>query len=156
MLTSRTPLLEVVVRVVVVYLTLLIFVRVAGKREVGQLGPLDFLSMLLLSETVSPALTKQDVSLPASLTAAATLLALTAIVGHLTFHSRAAERLIDGVPTKLIEDGNLVEQACRRERISLQDLAMALRKEGVEDPNDVKAAYVEPTGRITIIKRAPA
>jgi uncharacterized membrane protein YcaP (DUF421 family) len=156
MLTNQTPLLEVVVRVVAVYLTLLLFVRFAGKREVGQLGPLDFLSMLLLSETVSPALTKQDASLPASLTAAATLLALTAIVGRLTYRSRTAERLIDGVPSKLIEDGELVEQACRQERISMQDLAIALRKEGVEDPSEVKAAYVEPTGRITVIKRAGA
>lgn len=156
MLANQTPLLEVVVRVVLVYLALLPFVRFAGKREVGQLGPLDLLSMLLLSETVSPALTKQDVSLPASLTAAATLLALTATVGRLTYWSRTAERLIDGRPTKLIEDGELVEQACRRERISMQELAMALRKEGVEDPSDVKAAYVEPTGRITVIKHARA
>jgi uncharacterized membrane protein YcaP (DUF421 family) len=153
MLTNQTPLLEVVVRVVVVYLTLLVFMRFAGKREVGQLGPLDFLSMLLLSETVSPALTAQDVSLPASLTAAATLLVLTGFVGRLTYWSRTAESLIDGVPTKLIDHGAVESSACRRERISKQDLEIALRKEGVEHVTDVKYAYVEPTGRITVIPR---
>ena len=127
--------------------------RFAGKREVGQLGPLDFLSMLLLSETVSPALTAQDVSLPASATAAATLLALTALVGRLTYRYRFMERLIDGVPTCLVSDGVVSETACRKERISSQDLEIALRKEGVDDVAEIQTAYVEPTGRITVIRR---
>jgi uncharacterized membrane protein YcaP (DUF421 family) len=153
MFVNETPLLEIVARVVVIYLTLLVFVRFAGKREVGQLGPMELLSMLLLSETVSPALTAQDISLPASLTAAATLLLLTGIVGRLTYRSRTMERLIEGTPTNLITDGVVNDRARRAERISDQELQMALREEGMESPAEVKAAYVEPTGRITIIPR---
>jgi uncharacterized membrane protein YcaP (DUF421 family) len=153
MFDTQTPLLEVVARVVILYLALLVFVRFAGKREVGELGPMELLSMLLLSETVSPALTAQDTSLPASLVAAATLLGLTGIVGRLTYHSRRMERVIEGTPADLISDGVVNERTCRRERISKQELEAALRKEGVETVDDVKAAYVEPTGRITVIPR---
>ena len=112
--------------------------------------------MLLLSETVSPALTAQDTSLPASLTAAGTLLVLTAIVGRLTYRSRAIERLIDGRPRKLITDGVVDERACQEERITAQELEIALRREGVERPTDVKVSYVEPTGKITVVRRESA
>lgn len=62
---------------------LLVLVRCAGKREVEQLGPIDLPAMLVLSETVSPALTAQDTSLAAGMVAAATLLVLSALVGNL-------------------------------------------------------------------------
>jgi len=153
MLDNHTPLPEVVVRVAVVYLTLLVFIRFSGKREIGELGPMELLSMLLLSETVSPALTAQDNSLPASLVAAGTLLALTGIVGRITYHSRTMERLIEGVPRDLITAGVVNERTLRQERISGQELKMALRKEGVQSPDDVQAAFVEPNGRISVIAR---
>jgi uncharacterized membrane protein YcaP (DUF421 family) len=153
MFANDTPLLEIATRVAIIYLTLLVFVRFAGKREVGQLGPMEFLSMLLLSETVSPALTAQDTSLPASLMAAATLLVLTGIVGRLTYHSRTMERLIEGTPTSLISDGVVHDRARREERISDQELQVALREQGVESAAEVKTAYVEPTGKISVVPR---
>jgi uncharacterized membrane protein YcaP (DUF421 family) len=151
MFANQTPLLDVVARVVLIYLTLLVFVRVAGKREVGQLGPMELLSMLLLSETVSPALTAQDTSLPASLTASATLLILTGIVGRITYHFRPMEKVIEGTPTILIKDGVVNDRARREERISDQELEVALREQGISSPEDVKVAFVEPTGKITAI-----
>lgn len=146
-----TPLLEVVGRVVVIYVVLFVMVRVAGKREIGSLGPMDFLAMLLLSETVSPALTRQDTSLAASLTAAATLLGLTTFVSWLCYRFRTVERLIDGPPRVVIRDGRIDDAVCRSERLSAQDIASALRKEGITSLSDVACATVEPTGRITVI-----
>ena len=151
---AHPGLLEVVGRVVLVYVLLLVMVRVAGKREIGELAPLDFLAMLLLSETVSPALTKEDTSLPVALTAAATLLALTVLVSWLTYRFRALERLIDGAPRVVIDHGHVDEAVCRQERISDQELASALRKEGVAGPEDVKRATLEPNGRITVLPRS--
>src|SRR5678816_2560551 len=90
-----TPLLEIVARVALIYLGMIVLLRLAGKRELGQLTPLDLLGMLLLSETVSPALTDQDASLPAGFTAAATLLLLAVLIGRAGFRSRRIERWID-------------------------------------------------------------
>jgi uncharacterized membrane protein YcaP (DUF421 family) len=151
--SHATPLLEIVGRVVVIYVALLVMVRAAGKREIGSLGPMDLLAMLLLSETVSPALTRQDPSLVASLTAAGTLLALTTLVSWLNYRFRAAEGVIEGRPRVVIRDGRVDDAVCRSERISDQDLAAALRKEGVASPEDVATAIVEPNGRITVIPK---
>lgn len=153
MLVSDTPLLEIVVRVVVIYTALLVFIRVAGKRELGQLGPLDLLAMLLLAETVAPALTGQDTSIVAALLASATLLALTASVSWLTFRFRRLERWVEGEPVILVENGRVQEENARREKITRQELDSALRRSGLDRLEDVRLAVAEPKGQITVVPR---
>lgn len=150
-LEPNTPLVEIVLRVGVLYVALVLLVRLAGRREIGQLAPLDLLAMLILSETVSPALTAQDDSLPAALTAAGTLLALTAGMGRLAYHSRRVERWLEGRPVELVKEGHLLEEAARSERVTRQELDSALRRRGVETLADVRRAMVEPNGEITVI-----
>lgn len=153
MIETTTPLLEVIARVAVLYVALMLLLRFAGKREVGQLSPLDLLAMLLLAETVSPALTGQDRSVTASLTAAATLLALTAGVGWLTHRFPRAERWIDGAPAVIARDGRVLERAMRDERITPRELESALRKQGLETVGEVRLAVVEPDGSISVVPR---
>jgi uncharacterized membrane protein YcaP (DUF421 family) len=148
-----TPLPEIALRVAVIYAALVAMIRIAGKREVGQLTPLDLLAMLLLSETVSPALTTQDVSLPAAFVAAATLIALTATIGRLTYRSTRVERWFEGTPVVLARDGDVDEAACARERISPNELAAALRKHGVRSPADAELVTLEADGEISVVAR---
>jgi uncharacterized membrane protein YcaP (DUF421 family) len=150
-LEPSTALLEIVLRVCVLYVALVLMVRIAGKREIGQLAPLDLLAMLILSETVSPALTAGDDSLTGALTAAGTLLALTALIGRLGYHSRRVERFIDGLPVELVREGRLLDDAARRERVTRQELESALRRAGVERLAEVRRAVVEPNGEITVV-----
>lgn len=151
MFEASRSLVEIVFRVCVLYGALVVMVRLAGKREVGQLAPLDLLAMLVLSETVSPALTGQDTSLPAALVAAATLLVATALLGRLAFRSRRAERWIEGAPVVLVEDGHIVEAAARSERVTRQELESALRRHGIDDLGVVRRAVVEPNGEISVL-----
>ena len=151
MFESHTSLLEIVARVLLVYFALLLMVRLSGKREIGELGPMDLLAMLLLSETVSPALTRQDTSISAGLTAAATLLTATFVVDWVTHRSGAVERWIEGRPLVVIEHGRVRHALLKRLRISDEELATALREQGLEAPADVLKAVVETTGRITVI-----
>lgn len=154
MLRNQTPLLEVVARVACIYFALLVLVRATGKREIGQLGPLELLGMLMLSETVSPGLTGQDTSITASLCAAVTLLVLSAGVARISFRWTALERLIEGEPRVLVERGRLIERVCAEERISRSELDSALRRHGVTSIDDVQLAVVEANGEITVIKRS--
>jgi uncharacterized membrane protein YcaP (DUF421 family) len=144
----------VVLRVAIVYFALLVLVRLGGKREIGQLGPLELLAMLILSETVSPALTAEDTSLTASLTASATLLLLTGIVGRLKYRSRRIERWLDGGPVVLVRDGKLIAAGMRKERITQAELDEALRRNGLEKVDEVALAVAEQDGEINVVKRA--
>ena len=150
MIENTTPLAQVALRVAILYLLLIVMVRITGKREVGQLAPLDLLAMLLLAETVSPGLTGQDTSVTASLAAAATLLLLTKAVGRLTRSSHRLERWIDGVPVVVARNGRPIEESLRREGITHQELESAVRKNNVEDLSQVRLAVVEPDGTISV------
>jgi uncharacterized membrane protein YcaP (DUF421 family) len=156
MWTPESELGEIAIRVVVLYLSLFAMVRLAGKREVGQLSPIDLLGMLLLSETVSPALSAGDRSIGGSLAAAAVLLGTSVAVSRIAFHFPRAEKWIEGRPVELVRDGKLIEDAARSERISRQEVETALRRQGLERIAQVRRATVEPTGEITVVAaRAP-
>jgi uncharacterized membrane protein YcaP (DUF421 family) len=151
---SFASLLEIVGRVAIVYLALVVMLRLCGKREVGQLTPLDLLGMLLLSETVSSALTGGDTSLVAALVAAATLLALAVFVSRIAFHWPAAARWLEGEAAQLVANGHPIGEAIRTERITHAELMSALRRHGVVDLRQVRGAWVEPNGEITVVPLA--
>jgi uncharacterized membrane protein YcaP (DUF421 family) len=153
MFAPHTPLLEIVARVLLLYVGLFLLVRLSGKKELGQLGPMDLLAMLILSETVSPALTAQDTSVVGAWTAAATLLAAGVVIDRIAHRSRAAERWIEGRPLVIIDRGVVRRALKDRLRITDQELEAALRAEGVDSPEDVKRAVVETTGHITVVKK---
>ena len=155
MFEIKTSLLEVAVRVALVYTFLLILLRLSGKKEFAQLEPMDLLIMLILSETVSPALTNDDTSLPVAFVAAGTLVGLTALTSYITFRFRKAEKLVHGKPTVLITRGKVDEEVLRKERMTNQQLQTVLHQEGLKSVQEVEKATIEPSGDITIIKKEP-
>lgn len=153
MFEPQANLLEVLARVILAYGALLLLLRLSGKRQLGQLSPMDLLTMLLISETVSPALTAGDDTLTTGLVAAATLVGLAVLIGWLSFRVGWFERVVEGRPDELIRDGRLDERVVAKERITKQELATALHRNGVASINDVSLGTVEPDGEITIVKR---
>src|SRR5690606_36035391 len=104
MFELQTAWWEIVLRIAIIYFGLLVMVRVSGKRQLGQITPMDLLTMLVLAETVSPALTGEDPTVTAGLIAAATLIGITFGVGWVSYHSRWFERFTEGTPIVVIQD----------------------------------------------------
>jgi uncharacterized membrane protein YcaP (DUF421 family) len=152
----RIPLLEVVLRVLLVYLFLLVMMRLFGRKEMGRWTPMEFLGMLLLARTVGPALTGGDSSLTVAAVAALTLLGVTFLFDYLVHRSPRLEGLIEGRPELLIEDGRVSEKTMKREMLTDQQLLAALRRENVGSPEEVSRAYIESDGRITVIPKKKA
>jgi uncharacterized membrane protein YcaP (DUF421 family) len=145
-------LLKILVRVAIVYVTCMVLLRVAGRREMSDLGPMDLLTMLLLSETVSPALTGDNNSLVAALVAASMLMAMTVSTAWLVRRSRLADRLIEGEAVLLIRDGRVRPDILRRFRITDDDLRASLHAQGMMSVSEVARGFVEAGGRLTFIK----
>lgn len=143
---------SVALRITVIYLALLALLRIGGRRELAQLTPADMLLLLLLSEAVSPALTGGQDSVGAGLFGAALLIGLTWIIGTLTFRSRRFESLIDGRPIVLVRHGKLDQKQLRSLRITDQQLRTFLHEHGVVRMDQIAVAYVEPSGKVTIVK----
>jgi uncharacterized membrane protein YcaP (DUF421 family) len=152
MLGSGTLLLQIAARTAVIYGVVLLGVRLSGKREVGQMTPFDLTLLLLLSNGVQNAMTGPDTSLTGGIVAACTLLLMNFLVAELSGANRRFRRLIEGQPTLLIHDGEIISSHMAREHVSADELRRALREHGIGDYKDVALAVLEVDGSISCLK----
>lgn len=151
-LLSSPSVPEVVFRTIVVYLFVLIGIRLAGKREVGQMTPFDLVLVLLLSNSVQNAMVGPDNTLAGGLIAAATLLLLNTAIGKLAVRNHFIRGIIRGHPRMLVHRGVVVAKNLEAEGIRHQDLMQALREHGVLSIEDVRLAVMEIDGTISVLK----
>jgi uncharacterized membrane protein YcaP (DUF421 family) len=145
-LGDGVTLLFTALRVALVYVGMLLLLRLAGKRTLGQMTPFDLLTLLLLSNAVQNAMIGPDNSLTGGLLAAAILLLLGRAVA-----SSSLRQSLEGSPTILIRDGQILPEALRREGIQLEELEAALREHGVSTPEQVASAVLEIDGTISVV-----
>ena len=147
------PWWEFVLRGVVVYVFLLVFLRLTGKRQTGQYAPFDLILLLILSNAVQNSMIGGDNSLVGGLMSAATLLACHTALSHLTYRIKWLERLLDGAPGVLVRNGQVNERLMREELITMEDLMAALRAGGCLHLHEVERATIEANGDITVVLR---
>ena len=145
-------LVEIALRTGVIYLLILIGVRLSGKREVGQMTPFDLTLLLLLSNSVQNAMTGPDTSLAGGAIAASTLLVLNYFIGRVSGTNRRFRRLIQGQPSLLVHDGQVIESHMEREHVSMDELHRALREHGINSCDQVALAVLEVDGSISCLK----
>ena len=144
---------ELIVRAVVIYLALFMLMRFIGKKHVGELAPFDFIVLLILSETVSNALSGEDSSLIGGLISATTLILLVQGVSFISWRSKKLERMLEGVPQILVRHGRHRKEVMAQQQVTLSELLEALRRNGCTNIADVRAAVLENDGKISIIMR---
>jgi uncharacterized membrane protein YcaP (DUF421 family) len=149
---SWHTLLEIAVRSAIVYLVVIVGIRLSGKREVGQMTPFDLTLLLLLSNSVQNAMTGPDTSVAGGVTAATTLLVLNFVIGRFSGTNRAFRKFIQGKPTLLVHNGEVIVDHMRRERVSLDELKRAMREHNIEDISQVALAVLEVDGTISCLR----
>ena len=153
MFQLSVPWWEFVVRGVVVYAFLLFFLRLSGRRQIGQYDPFDLILLLILSNAVQNSMNAGDNSLVGGLISALTLIACHAMMAHLTWRHPRLARFIDGKPQVLIRAGALDERLMRTERLTVDDVQAALRAAGCLHTHEVERATIETNGQITVVLR---
>ncbi len=144
--------IEIVLRTIVIYLVVLVGVRLSGKREVGQMTPFDLTLLLLISNSVQNAMTGSDTSLVGGVAAAITLLLLNYLIAELSGTNRRFRKVIEGQPTLLVHDGQLLTAHLAKEHVSMDELERSLREHGVSSYHDVALAVLEVDGSISCLK----
>ncbi len=157
-LLPEIPILEKIIRPMIVYFFLLAAFRVAGKRELGQFTPFDLIILLTISNVLQNAMIGNDNSLGGGLIGALTLFVLNGLLSRATFRFPRLARLIEGEPTTLIEHGKIIEPNLRREVMTLEELQRALRKHDLDmgDLPRVEHALLELDGTVTILLKRDA
>ena len=147
------PWYEILLRTFVVYLVVLVLLRTAGKRELGQMTPFDLVVILIIANAVQNAMTGGDNSLLGGVIAATTLTVVNIAVGRWGSRVPVFRRLVASDPRVLLRDGKPITEALKAERVALEELEMAARQHGIADLADVTAAVLEEDGSISIIPK---
>jgi len=149
------PVLEKILRPIIVYIFLIVGLRLSGKRELAQLNPFDLIVLLTLSNTVQNAIIGDDNSVTGGIIGAASLLAINYLVVRFLYDHRKIEQIVEGSSDILVKDGIVYEHKLKKELITREELAAAARKQGFETLSEVRQCILEPGGTLTFIAKKP-
>jgi uncharacterized membrane protein YcaP (DUF421 family) len=146
------PAFNLVARAAVVYFSILILLRVSGKRQLGQMGAAEFAVILLISNAVQNSMNGGDNSLLGGIILATVLVAISTGISFLTYRSRLMSALFEGTPTLLVHKVKIIRQHLIKERLTEKELKVLLRKQGFHHFNEIDTAILEADGTLSISK----
>ncbi len=155
MFVMGLPLLEKVLRPIIVYAFLVVSLRLSGKRELVQLNPFDLVVLLTLSNTVQNAIIGEDNSVLGGLIGATSLLVTNYLVVRFLYDHRKLDQLVEGRADVLNEGGKVRTKHLKTELITMAQLEAAARKQGFGSISDVEQCVLEPGGTLTFIGKKP-
>jgi uncharacterized membrane protein YcaP (DUF421 family) len=150
------PILEKILRPILVYIFLVVGLRLAGKRELAQLNPFDLVVLLTLSNTVQNAIIGDDNSVTGGLIGAATLLLVNYLFVRFLYSHPRVDEAVEGRTEFLIKDGKIRRDRLRKELITISELEAAAHRQGFGSLNEVDCANIEPGGTISFVAKIPA
>lgn len=142
---------EIALRSAVIFAAALLFLRLSGKRSLGQLSPVDLLIIIALGSAVGDPMLYDDVPVIEGLAVVAVVCVITFVVARVGHRSPSFERVVDSHPVILVEQGAIDEEALLRESISRRELLELLRQHHVVHLDDVYLAILEPSGSLSVL-----
>jgi len=145
-----------ILRAAAAYAFLVLLLRLAGRRTLGELTPFDFVVLLMVGDLMSETLVRDDASFVAGTVLCATLVGLDIVLAVVKTRSRRVERWLEGEPVVLVRDGQPLHHVMRLARVGEEDvLAAARTHQGLEHMEEIRLAVLECTGTISVIPRRP-
>ncbi len=145
---------NIFIRTIILYLLLVLFLRLSGKREVGQLELTELVTTFMISELASIPITNNNIPLLYGIIPAATLICLEVFLSFAGLKSAAFSKLMSGTPAILISKGELSRKELFNSRLTLSELMSSLRVLGVSQISDIEYAILEPSGKLSVIQKA--
>jgi uncharacterized membrane protein YcaP (DUF421 family) len=149
------PILEKIIRPIIIYFFLVLVFRLSGKRELVQLNPFDLVVLLTISNTVQNAIIGDDNSLAGGMIGATSLVITNYLVVRFLYDHRKLDQLVEGSPDVLIQGGKIRRHNLKRELITMAQLEAAARKQGFGALSEVDQCILEPGGTLSFIGKKP-
>lgn len=148
-------LLELVIRGTIMYVALFVALRVLVRRHLGSLGITDLLLLVLIADAASNGMSGEYKSVTGGLVLCGTLIGWSHLFDWLAYRFPALRKWIEPPSLEVIRSGRLMRRNLQKEMISEEELLSQLREHGVESVKEVKRAYVESDGQISVIRFQP-
>lgn len=141
--------MEVVFRAIVIFFFLWMITRIVGRSTVGELSTFQLILFITMGDMVQQSVTQQDYSVAAGVLAVSVFAVLTVTLSWINARWPRMRSITHGVPVIILEDGEPIGRAMRRERISDDDLKAAARQQGFERLSQIRLAVLEANGAIS-------
>ncbi len=144
--------MDLVFRALIIYVVVFTFTRVIGRRELSTLQPFDFILLVVIGDLIQQGVTQNDMSVTGVVIVLTTLALTQVATSYVSFRFKRMRPLLEGEPIVLVQNGRIIEQNLRRERLTTDDLAEQARRSEIESLDQVKWAVLETNGEISFIK----
>jgi len=148
--------LEIVLRGTLVYWFLFLLFRFVLRRDVGSIGIADVLLLVLIADASQNAMAGGYESVAEGFLLVATIAGWNYALDWAGYHFPLIRRFIEPAPLPLIRDGRMLRRNMRQELVTPEELLAKLREQGVEDVSQVRSAFMESSGEISVLKKAAA
>ncbi|MEO7241569.1 MAG: DUF421 domain-containing protein [Variovorax sp.] len=145
--------MDIVLRATAMFAVVYLLIRLLGKRELGQMTPFEFITLVVVGDLIQQGVTQTDFSLTAATLAVGTFAFWGVVMSWISYLSPKAESFLEGEARVLICDGKLLERNLRRDRMTRREVESEMRLAGIASVHDVAWALLEPNGKISFIKR---
>ena len=144
--------MDLVLRATFVFAFMLLLTRIIGKRELSSLQPFDLILLIVLGDALQQGLTQDDYSLTGAVLVVGTIAVLQVSVSWLSYRFPRTRPVLEGEPVVIVQDGKVIERNLKRERLTLEEVREAARKQQIAHLADVRFAILETDGEISFIK----
>lgn len=143
-------------RTLILYAFIILAVRLMGKRQVGEMQPAELVITILVSAVASVPMQDLNIPLAHGIVPILTLIGAEVLISTATLKNLKLRRLLSGSPVAIIEDGKFNQAEMKKLRLSLDDVLEDLRLKDVFDVRDIKVAYVETNGQLSVLLKSRA
>ncbi|TFW35665.1 DUF421 domain-containing protein [Massilia horti] len=145
--------IELFIRGTLTFFFLFSMFRFIVRRDVGALGLSDLLVLVIIADASQNAMAGDYKSVPDGFVLMSTIIGWSLVLNFLSFRFPLIRRVVLPRPLCIVKDGVKQEAVLKRELIADEELAEMLREHEVEDIAQVKRAYLEPDGQVTVIRK---
>jgi uncharacterized membrane protein YcaP (DUF421 family) len=146
--------MELVIRAAVMFAFLWLITRAVGKRELGQLSAFELVLLVTMGDLVQQGVTQEDYSVSGAFLTVGTFALLSVALSYITWRFPGSRPVLEGQPVVVVRSGETQDKVLAYERLPLDDLMEAARKDGFRDLAEVDLAVLETDGSISFFRRA--
>jgi uncharacterized membrane protein YcaP (DUF421 family) len=145
--------MDIVLRATAMFAVVFVLLRLMGKRELAEMTPFELVLLVVIGDLLQQGVTHNDFSLTGASLAIITFAFWALVLNFFANRSLRAERVIDGAPSVLVREGEILREGLRRNRLTVSELESEMRLAGIAHVADVGWAILETNGRISFIER---
>jgi len=151
---ENMPVPALVARTIIIYAYLLVLTKLMGQRELGHLSAFDLIASVILGAVGAATLADPQLSLTPAFVTLATIAALETSAALLSLRFPVVRTVLEGKPAQLVRSGQILRGGMRRARVNLSDLLSQLRQNGITSWSEVQDIFLEPNGKVSVLKPA--